>query len=299
MSLCYSPLTLAACLEAADLLIGRPLDVAVNEDQLVLLSRLPAYLNALPHLKQWLWAFAAPTAEQINAELAAAGFDISLEAWTPSAENFGVAGVLDAHVVWPSVADVTSLVVNGHLYEGFVLKRTAGCLVLSLHTGGPLVLMPGQDGLELRLQVMHRAPESIFELTALAFSMVSPNLIFGHDRTYDGAILPMVRLEQRPDISWLLGLKTATQDGAYWEIAQALQQVQFGLNQHGARAREATAVQVVERSAAPQKEPRYYQVDGPFVVTIVHQDTGVPLFAAYVTPEDWRNPGHLTTMTSW
>ncbi len=55
----------------------------------------------------------------------------------------------------------------------------------------------------------------------------------------------------------------------------------------------------MERSVAPQKEPSYYRVDGPFVVTIVHQNTGVPLFSAYVTPEDWRNPGHLTAMTGW
>jgi hypothetical protein len=206
-------------------MIGQPLNVTVNDKQQVLLSSLPAYFEALPHLKQWLRAFAAPTAEQINAELEAAGFDIRLEPWEPSAGNFGVAGLLDTHVAWPSVADIASLAVDGRLYEGFVLKRTAGCRVISLHTGEPLVLMTGQDGLELRLQVMHRAPESIFELAALAYGLVSLKPIVGRDPQYDGAILPMVRLEQRPDISWLLGLRTTTQDGAYWEIVQALQQV--------------------------------------------------------------------------
>ncbi|HVQ44451.1 MAG TPA: hypothetical protein VMT30_05800 [Candidatus Saccharimonadia bacterium] len=298
MSLTFSPLTIAGCLEAAQPVTGRPLSESVNAMQNHLLGTLPPYVNELPFLEQFVQAFAALTAEEINNQLAAAGFsDLQLPAWEPGNSEFGMAGVLNVQIDWLSPATRRSLLVAGASYPAFQLKGSGqNCLVVPVAGGEPVVRVPGQNNLELRLQVVRSAPSSVFDLMEEGRRLVNFEIDPPVDSSYQGAVVPMVKLQEYPDVAWLEGLRTTSVGGEYWEVAQAAQRVRFGMNEYGARAMEVTTMGAL---LGGRSDDNYYEVDGPFLVTIHEPGMPVPIFAAYVTPNDWRSPGNLGAMTSW
>jgi hypothetical protein len=94
-----------------------------------------------------------------------------------------------------------------------------------------------------------------------------------------------VKLDVQPDISWMTGLSYGA-----WVVTQALQQVRFGMNEHGARVVVDTAVGATRGGA---HLPHYYTLDGAFRIVIVRQEMENPIFVGHVTEEDWKDPGDL------
>jgi len=112
---------------------------------------------------------------------------------------------------------------------------------------------------------------------------------------YSAAHLPMVQFRQQPDISWMRGLQLDTGRGPNWFVVQAKQEVRFGMNQFGARAKEATAVGMVRMAVSGFSPP--YVVNRPFLIVIGRPGkVEVPLFGAYLTPHDWKDPGNLSAL---
>jgi hypothetical protein len=106
---------------------------------------------------------------------------------------------------------------------------------------------------------------------------------------YNGVIFPMVDLDQEVDISWLKGM-LVTPD---FYIAQALQQTKFKMNEKGAHVKSAVALGL-ECTACPEKSMRLpLVIDTPFYLWIERPGVTDPIFAAYVTEENWKDPKSL------
>jgi serine protease inhibitor len=76
-------------------------------------------------------------------------------------------------------------------------------------------------------------------------------------------------------------------------VQEAKQEVRFGMNEEGARAKTATALAV--RAAASALE--HIVVDDDFLLWIERPGVAVPLFAGYLVKHDaWRDPGSLANV---
>lgn len=109
-------------------------------------------------------------------------------------------------------------------------------------------------------------------------------------RSITGAVVkaPMVKLDVQPDVSWLCGLRL----GGFF-VAQALQQIIFGMNHLGVEAREATAMTML-RGLAPK--PLVFTITKPFLIWIERDGLKVPVLQAYIGRECWQDPGDLAAL---
>jgi hypothetical protein len=290
----FSPLTIAAALAAARTITG-PYDlVGSSPEQLDLVRALPAYTGALREYAAYTKGFAAPTAAEINAQLARAGFDIRLSAWPEGAGNFGIAGITDVTVNWykpgePKVLQARS----GGRYPGFVLGTGEGARVVKTDVfPEPIVEIYTLENLLVRI-VMTTPPDSQLDLMrtcrSLHEAMSLPEGIVGY-----AAHLPMVKLLTRPDISWLVGLILRVPGSPGWHVREAQQEVRFAMNQFGARAKEATAFGLRMMSISTEVP---YVINEPFLITISSSDqAAVPLFGAYIGTDAWADPGNLSAL---
>jgi hypothetical protein len=295
VSIGFSPLTIAAALGAAESFIGPYQLLGTTPDQHALVAGLRPYADALPSYKYYTAGFAAETAAEINRELAARGFDIRLADWpaSPIRRSFGVAGVTGVTVNWYRPGKVVTIESDGQQFPGFAAGNAQRAELVQIDGfDQPMVLIETMEGLELRL-VMTGAPSSQLDLMDEARRLYQARVNPARSVSCSAAHLPMVRLKQQPDIDWLVGLGL-TNGAGVWEIGQAKQEVRFGMNQYGARAKEATAFGVRALSA---EWPSPYVVDQPFLIVIGRPgQVEAPLFGAYVTQDDWADPGDLSTL---
>ena len=73
-------------------------------------------------------------------------------------------------------------------------------------------------------------------------------------------------------------------------ISQSLMYVLFKMNEKGARAEVAFTASVLRSMSMPAPD---HIIDQPFLVWFERPDLALPLFGAYITEEDWKNPGSL------
>ena len=201
--------------------------------------------------------------------------------WERSDDRFGALSIIDIAVMWPQVGTVAPDI-DGHPACRLGADAIASCSIVEGHEH-PIVRLRTQ-GDEVVCMTIHDEPPGSFELVAAVARLRDADVV--EPRGYAGVVLPMVDLDAQPDLDWLRGLATDSPTGP-WMVMQVLQQVRFAMNQHGARAKEATAV-AVGRGPAPLRD---YVVDAPFVVWFERSGVDVPLFQAHVDTDDWKDPG--------
>jgi hypothetical protein len=115
----------------------------------------------------------------------------------------------------------------------------------------------------------------------------------GSSAYFDELLFPMVDIDQKPDIRWLLNLKNQAKTNSYY-IRQALQETRFQMNEEGAAAQSAVAMEfATEGSAMIPQEPRILKIDKPFYLWIERPGMKMPLFTAYIDTTTWKAPTHL------
>ena len=225
--------------------------------------------------------------EVINEFMAQRGFDITLDPFVEG--QFGTASVLDITVKWLAKglrAEVTHAKRSFdavHLKPGVVIFKTRQFpLVASIETrSGDIVNMaPLSQGLPTQV------PD---DMALMDWIMSSSDSLPSYD--YEGVIFPMVDLEDKPDISWVQNLWTMSDAKRRWEISQALQQTFFKMNEFGARTKSGVSMGFRTTAAREPKPPLV--IDEPFVLWKHRPGLPTPFFAAYITPDDWKDPGSL------
>jgi len=99
----------------------------------------------------------------------------------------------------------------------------------------------------------------------------------------------MVNLIQRVDISDLKGLKAVDSLGQPWKIVQALQETKVKMNEKGAKVESAVAI--VGTLECCVEEKKELVIDRPFFMWVERQGMKRPLFAGYMAPDCWKDPG--------
>lgn len=292
MSTTMGILTIAKCFDDAAAYLGqRTLYwVAINPEQERWLWEYQLCrdsLSLVPTLKGW----ARPTAEELNQILHENKYDIRLNPWPPGL-GFGVIAINDFTVQY-LVEGVTEeswghkITINDH--PAFRLGSDAGFEFWEspIHRD-PVIRIPTKEG-DMIYMTKYRTKPVGFELLDAVRQIrdeLRPSRMYA-----EGVVIPMVKLDQQPDISWLVGMNCRAELDN-WVIAQALQQVKFGMNQFGARVREATAIAVMRGVHIPE----YYYLNEKFLLWIERDGITVPLFMAHVTQEDWVDPGDLANL---
>jgi hypothetical protein len=224
--------------------------------------------------------------EEINAFLRQRGFTIQLRPFGPA--TFGVASVLDLLVEWVQKGEVRT--VRGIDNRDYPAVRMSQESAKFYEVGGhphPIVALETKTGDVVYMTMLDSEPAHEFDLIDQVEGLshaIYPTYQYG------GVIFPMVDLDQKVDITWLIGLTTTGVDGGPATVAQALQQNILKINEVGARAKSAVAIAVTRASRMPEPD---LVINGPFLVWFERSGLAKPLFTGYITQEHWKNPGSL------
>ncbi|MDO8424956.1 MAG: serpin family protein [bacterium] len=290
MSKTQTLIPVVSALVAAETFLGRSRAWrAGNSLQTHFLGRVFEPMRAqVPKLPE-LSSCASHSADDINRFLAERKFAFRLVDPFPFPGDFGTASVLDVLAQWHEAGTPHPVWHRGKQYDGV---RIAGDGVVVFHS----TYFPNP------IASLRTRTDDVVCLTATEVDAVG-NLIIGTGVTpylntsvmtsagmFGGVVFPMVSLDCREDIGWLLGMYTHDDDGLLAIVRQALQQTRFRMNEHGARAESAAAMGMT-RSMSMQKDDLV--IDQPFLCWIQRPGLPVPLFLAHITPQDWKNPGAL------
>ena len=233
-----------------------------------------------------LKALASTDYSTLNSFLVANGFEALFEEF----DGVGVVSILDMLVEWLSRGTPTTIerynLTGRHVHPAFRIKADGADVfdVAGFHE--PLIRLHTTGGASLWLM---QAPEPTTELElALTAQEI---LAAGRSASLQwtvGVTVPMLEIDVRPDLSWMLGAYTVSPVDGYHEIAQAFQQFKLRANEQGAHVKVATGLATTRSISftAP------YVFNRPFIgcFTQPGHDT-LPLAAFYADYDSWQNPG--------
>jgi len=265
-----------------------------NPDQAAFLSQIYPYREELKALApDELKVWAKETAQELNAILAEHGYEIRLRPWPANEGSFGVVSILDCLAEWFIPGDVTEIMHKGDTYPAVDLRHRTHYWDSPRHDH-QLLGIEAQHGYEVWMTL---ADEPLAGLDLIEKVQQIRTSMHAVSRQGDKvhATFPMVTLCHEVNIEWLVGLSAQGNDGAPVIITQALQETRFRMNEFGARAQSAVGMGTMRGMT----QTHNIVIDQPFYLWLVKDDQrgghteNFPIFAAYITPEDWSNPGDI------
>lgn len=231
-------------------------------------------------------------AEKINTFLEKKGFSIRLQPFPPN--TLGFASILDLIVEWIYPGEKVKIdAKKGGIYDGVRIKKEGVSFFEStVHGYRHIIACIRTKSDDIVFITVPKEPleESGLDLIEMTDTL-SKNMDVLPD-TYDGIRFPMVDLDITNDIGWLKGMSTATKNRAIpAEITQAIQQIKIKMNEKGARFQSATAIGVILMCVNVPKPDLI--IREPFLVWVGRYELEKPIMAAFVTEENWKNPGNL------
>ncbi len=265
--------------------------------QELFVSWMETYKDQIASVKG-LKAKASNLYEVLNAYLVEHKFDPMIDPFEPS-DHLGVVSILDKLVNWQSgPGEVIQIQTSGGPKPGFELPASD---VNVYYVDG----YPGSHLLELKtktrdtLWLFVHGDKSIEGLALAKLSMdvmgrkrTIPFVGANHgvtQLTFGSAHVPMIDFDIKPDISWLKGLFTQTEDGHFYVIDQAKQQFKMRMDETGARVKVATAL-VAKRLSMPTREPAIFVVDQPFYGWWTQKGTSLPMAAFFADWDSMKKP---------
>jgi len=234
-------------------------------------------------------SLASRNVDEINAFLRQRGFRIQLKpfpSFPPGA--FGTASVLDLLVEWQQAGDKTTIEDNSKKgYPAVRLSKGVNYYQNDTHRH-PIAAITTKSEDIVYMTMIDDAPHE-FDLIAVVEKLTASSHSVG---TFSGVIFPMVDLDQCVDIRWLRNMTTIDEGGMIYYIEQALQQTILKMNEEGARAKSAVAMSFAPTGAFHQTKP-YMIINKPFLIWFVRSGLSKPLFAGYITQEDWKKPASI------
>lgn len=229
-------------------------------------------------------SLASMSAFEINEFLKAHGIDLDI---TLADKEFGIAAVLDLLIEW---------VIEGERfpiwrtydkeYEGVRLSEGVR-YYKSLAHPHPIATITTKSGDLVYMTKLARPPE-LFDLVDLAMNLTR----HAHSAQYGKLIFPMVDLDQKVDIDWLIGMSADSPKLGRVTISQAKQQTILKMNELGVRAKSGFTGAVRSVGYEPPKPDMI--IDEPFLLWATRDRHSVPFFVGHIDTEDWKNPGKLT-----
>lgn len=223
-------------------------------------------------------------ADKINKFLADHGFSIVLDPF--DADTFGVAAVLNLLMEWLQEATADVIVQDGTEYEAMRMKEGVQFFSSPGHQH-PIAQIATKAGDVVYVTIKPTAPTG-FDLVELVEGIEAKM-----ERCWDygDLVLPLVDIDEKVGLDWLIGMRTVASWGQPAHISQAKQQTLFKMNKRGALLKSAVAMAVtLEMCAMPMPD---LVIDQPFVAWVRRDELLLPLVVAHVTQDAWKNPGSL------
>jgi hypothetical protein len=157
-----------------------------------------------------------------------------------------------------------------------LLTKSDDTLWLFVHDDTSL---DGLDMVELSMDVMSRTHKTPMRKSRFGGS--------GQYQAFAGAQVLMLDFNIKPDISWMAGADTETEDGGYFSIVQAAQQFKMRMDETGARVKVAT-VMVALRGMS--EEPKVFVLDRPFYGWWTQKGLNLPMAVFFADWDALRTP---------
>ena len=256
--------------------------------QMFLSEFYPSLRTDVPHISE-IESMAARSPEPLNQFLRSKGYgQISLGPFE-NPTSIGVVSILDILSRWLEKGEKTTIrhKTTKREYPG-----------VNLCTGLRFFAVPGYPFPIVQIGTQNRS-DSVFMAVSdgplAGFPLIGKvrELKAAMERlygAYDRVIFPMVSIDQSEDISWILEIQAPHQSGLPLVIAQAVQQNKLKMDEFGVRIQSATAMEGTLRGPSI---PKPLIIDQPFFFWYERADLNLPIFVAYVTEQDWKNPGGL------
>lgn len=261
----------------------------INETQAEFLEKFYLRSTAEAASMENIETRASTIASELNDWMKERGFSIQLEDFQDG--DFGVVSILDVLVEWVAKGVRRPLMHQGKEYDGVFMKKNFTYFKVKGHDEVVVKLdtkVPGE------FVYMTKAPKELESLDLMnevrKLDLRARIRREEVETEYGGLVFPMIDLNQQVDITWLKSAYTM-QGSKKWSIVQALQQTKFRMNEVGARAESAVALGMRCLSMQIPKPP--LMIDEPFFLWIAREGLTMPLFAGYLTPDDWKDPKTL------
>jgi len=283
------------CLVAAESMSGVGADrqwESVNDQQAIFLERFFTSGRSEVQGLAEISSIASWNVEDVNRFLRERGFTIQLPSL--SARAFAAASALDLVLRWTGTRTMiastnTTTGAEPEELRMFPAVRLGDEMVRFSRVPGHLqaiATIHTQSDDQVHMTVMDDPPDS-FELVDLAVRLSRTREATNE---FEGVVFPMVSLDHKVDMDWLVGLKTSGDSGFPVGVASALQQTRFRMNELGARVESAVAVGI---TMGVGRVPPLLIIDKPFLIWIERAGLSRPLFVGFIGTDDWKDPGSL------
>lgn len=228
----------------------------------------------------------------INDFLKEQGMSIELEQFDD--DTFGFAAVMKIAVQWIKAGvetDITSP--NQIIYPGVRIEseysRDTKSYNLVFHQSPqvpePVVTLHTKSGDLVHLTKFGQelGPFDLLDLSARLLEGAKEVRYFG------GVCFPMVDLDVKPDVSWIIDMWTQLDSGRKAWISQAVQQCTLQMNHKGAVVKDAFAGAATLECMPPPN----LEINGSFLFVLNRPGLKQPLFTAIIGTDDFKNPGEL------
>lgn len=262
---------------------------SINPDQRFFLEELLEQVKPLTSLleaERILQAQASWEASVINDWFRDRGFSILLEDFGQP-DVFYTGSIFELLVRWLEPGEKKMLLAqDGREYPGVLTEGFT--YFISASSRNVVAQLPTQSG-----EVVYLAPFE-YEPTGPFAPLMLAQLIMDvggwKEEEYDKLFFPMIDLNHLGDLGWLEGLWTFSESGEKATLIKAVQQSVLKVNEVGALAKSAAGMAVVLESFVSE---RLLTINRPFLFWIVRKDFPLPLFAAWVDVDSWKDPGSL------
>lgn len=214
----------------------------------------------------------------INRFLKENGFDITLE----GPIDLGVATIMDLIGGWLEKADETTVDNEGVLYPAATIKSGISTSVISLGDN-QVIKIETRNNITVFIEP-NSTERSGLDLFKHIWNQTN---VCSFKPNSCEVTIPFISMEEKPDISWLVGIET--RGNMDFTISQAVQQNKLKLNCDGVHAQSAVAMGL--RKCVDMTKKERFIIDQPFNLWISGQDLSgeyFPLFGAYLAPDSWK-----------
>ncbi len=255
----------------------------VNEEQRYFMGTFYTHRSALSHFgEEELQAWASKNADELNAIAKSKGFDIQLAPFVDE-EDFGVLSILDITLSWIEKGDKTKISYNNQTYPAVKLvARTRANLV----SEDRIIAEIPTNGPDIVFMTIADEPLEGFALVE-KISQLQKRLRHAYC-WFSDIIFPMVHLNQKENIGWLLGMGFHSAAMPY-HIAQALQQTKLAMDENGAHVESAVMIGIVATSVGFEEERKPIVIDKPFYMWIERKGCPIPILYGYIDVCDWKS----------
>lgn len=220
----------------------------------------------------------------INKFLSDRGFDIQIEPLPPT--QFGFAAAMKLALKWLYPGNEMFIEVEGTSYPAARLDGGVGFSTSPEHDQ-PIASIMVEGGDTVHLTKFDKDMDTV-DLALFAQRIIDSRKF---DESFGAVVFPKVDLDVQPDVSWLIGIWTIMASGGGAAIAQALQQCKLRMNHLGAVVEDAFAG-ACECFCVVEPKPDLF-IDGSFLFVLQRPGMKLPVIAAVVRPDSWKDPGEL------